>query len=109
MFQNVPMAEKELIYMGLKKLISANTGQGSRNGDQGHPIYILGSKGQLPEDDPDLPGKHVLFKMLRELSDDFKAKGHTGEAWWYDFSSWGNFSKFALESFKKCEGKRSGV
>ena len=109
MFQNISMEEKELIYMGLKKLISTNTGQGFRNGDQGHPVYVLGCGGKLPDDDRDLPAKHLLFKMLRELSDDFKSKGHTGDVWWYDFSSWGNFCKFALESFKKCEGRRSAV
>ncbi|HUH65712.1 MAG TPA: hypothetical protein VLZ07_04705 [Syntrophales bacterium] len=107
MFQNIPLEEKELIYMGLKKLISSNTGRGFRNGDQGNALYVMGSQGKLPDDDRDLPGKHVLFKMLRELSDDFKAKGHTIERWWYDFSSWKNFCTFAIESFKKCQGKRS--
>jgi hypothetical protein len=110
MFEKIPMAEKELIYMGLKKLISTNSGQGFYNADQGHPCYALGSRGKgKPLDESDLPEKNILFKMLKELSDDFKKDGHTNYKWWYDFSTWENFCKFAYDNYLRSVGEKSGV
>ena len=109
MFENIPMAEKELIYMGLKKLIFTNSGKGFQNADQGHPIYALGSRGTMNEDEKDFPEKHILFKMLKELSDDFKKNGNTGHKWWYDFSTWQKFCDFAYKSYVRSIGEKSDV
>lgn len=109
MFEKIPMAEKELIYMGLKKLISTNSGQGFYNADQGHPFYALGSRGDVPKDDKDFLEKQILFKMLKELSDDFKKNGNTGYRWWYDFSIWERFCKFAYDGYVRSVGEKSDV
>ena len=109
MFEKIPMAEKELIYLGLKKLISINSGQGFHKEDQGHPFYAFGSRGKMPDDEKDFPEKHIIFKMLKELSDDFKQNGNTGHQWWYDFSTWENFCKFAYDSYMRSVGKKSDV
>ncbi len=109
MFEKIPTAEKELIYLGLKKLISTNSGQGFQNADQGHPCYALGSRGNVSGNGNDLPEKNILFKMLKELSDDFKKSGNTGYKWWYDFSTWENFCKFAYDSYMRTVGKKSDV
>lgn len=97
--------EKQYIYQGLKFLIEKGDGTGFHNADLGHPVYALGSKGIV---DPsweyaDSPENNLLFKMLSNLSKELKQLGieDLRYIWWYDFSEWRDFCKFALDIYNK--------
>ncbi len=99
MFEHFDFAQKEMIFQGLKSLIESGSGVGFHNKDQGHPFYAVGETGQkYPATDADGPHRNQLYKMLSELSRDFKATGQTGYVWWYDFSDWKDFCKFAYDN-----------
>jgi hypothetical protein len=98
-------SQKEYIYRGLKSLIESGNGAGFHNTDLGHPVYILGAKGII---DPsweyaDSPEKNIMFKMLSTLSKELKQFGieEYRYMWWYDFSEWKDFCKFALDIYSK--------
>jgi hypothetical protein len=109
MFKSFPTEAKVYIYLGLKKLISINSGQGFHNADQGHPFYVTGAKGEVFGKGVDSPETNALFKMLKELSEDLKGLGYTNHVWWYDFSTWESFCKFAVESYEKAGGEKGEV
>jgi hypothetical protein len=103
MFENFHSLQCFLIFQALKSLIESENGAGFYNADKGHPIYVLGAKGKhYPEmTDGDGPDTNNLFKMLSELSRRFKKEYGTGYVWWYDFSEWQDFCKFAVESYQR--------
>lgn len=92
--------EKEYIYRGLKSLIEKGDGTGFHNSDLGHPVYVEGANGTIDKglEYADSPEKNLLFKMLSKLSKELKQGGieNHGYKWWYDFSEWKDFCKFAL-------------
>ena len=97
--------EKQYIYQGLKSLIESGDGTGFHNADLGHPVYIVGAK-ELDDSAwvyADSPEKNSLFKMLSKLSKELKQSGieDLRMIWWYDFSEWKDFCKFALEVYEK--------
>lgn len=105
--------EKEYIYRGLKSLIESGTGTGFHNGDLGHPVYLLGAS-DAPEEIlqdweyADAPDKNLLFQMLSKLSKELKRLGIEDSRfiWWYDFSEWRDFCKFAIGVYdEKRKGK----
>ena len=101
MFKDFETGHLELIYRGLKALIETGSGVGFHNADQGHPVYALGSKGE--QDDSwryaDSPEKNELYKLLSGLSSEVKSRGvhKMNYTWWYDFSEWKDFCKFAFD------------
>ena len=105
--------EKEYTYLGLKSLIESGNGSGFHNADLGHPVYILGASDAPVEmlkywEYADSPDKNLLFKMLSRLSKELK-KAYIEEfrfTWWYDFSEWKNFCKFALDIYNKKKDHR---
>ncbi len=109
MFENLPMVVKEDIFVGLKALIESKKYNSScfHNGDLGHPVYTLGANGVPwpsegnPSDAPDSPENNHLFKMLSELSIEFKESEYTGNIWWYDFSDWQKFCTFVVDVYHK--------
>jgi hypothetical protein len=107
MFENFSFSQMSLIYLGLKGLIESKSGNGFHNKDMGHPVYQMGSRGESPKETEyaDSPDKNTLFKMLSEISIKMKDEGYNPAqyTWWYDFSTWENFCKFAVEIY---EGKR---
>jgi len=97
-------AEKEYTYRGLKSLIESGSGVGFHNADMGHPAYVLGASGQTLKDDwGDSPEENLLYKMLSQLSKELKKAGieELRYVWWYDFSEWKDFCKFAVEIYNK--------
>lgn len=103
MFERFDFGQRSLIFQGLKALIESENGIGFHNADKGHPIYALGAEGKHfgGLSDGDGPETNILFKMLSELSLSFKKESNTGFIWWYDFSEWQDFCKFAVESYRK--------
>lgn len=101
--------QKQYIYQGLKSLIENGNGTGFHNADMGHPVYLLGAKGieDSSWEYADSPEKNLLFKMLSKLSKELKQSGieDLRFVWWYDFSEWKDFCKFALDVYNK--GKRN--
>ena len=100
--------ENEYIYRGLKSLIESGSGAGFHNADLGHPVYILGAQGKV---DPsweyaDSPRNNLLFKILSQRSKELKQSGieELGFIWWYDFSEWKDFCKFAIDVYNKRKG-----
>ena len=98
--------EKEFTYRGLKSLIESKSGAGFHNADKGHPVYVLGAAGVSQEtlqfwDYADSPEKNTLFKMLSKLSKEFKELRIEDFhfVWWYDFSEWRDFCKFAVDVY----------
>jgi len=99
MFQEFEIRHRQLIFMGLKKLIEDGYGEGFHNGDLGHPVYRLGAENKEPGYDADSPEKNDLYMMLSWLSEDFKAREDSRYNWFYDFSSWQNFCKFVIQCY----------
>lgn len=108
--------EKEYTYQGLKSLIESGNGTGFHNADLGHPCYFIGASDKASADAlknweyADSPKKNLLFRMLSRLSEDLKKLGIEDRhfEWWYDFSEWRNFCKFAIEVYgrkKDCKRK----
>jgi hypothetical protein len=109
MFDQLTFSQQQLLYLGLKALIESKAGYGFLKGDMGHPVYQDGSQGKDPEKTgyPDSSHKNALFIMLSELTEELKESGieDMGYKWWYDFSTWENFCKFAIAVSK---GDRPG-
>jgi hypothetical protein len=101
MFENFDYPQVKLVYLGLKALIEIKSGHGFHNADLGHPVYQMGSKGEFPKetDYADSPDKNILFKMLSELSQKIVTEEPEPSQynWWYDFSEWQDFCKFAID------------
>ncbi len=97
--------QKQYYYQGLKTLIENGRGTGFHNADMGHPVYLLGAKGisDASWEYADSPEKNLLFKMLSKLSLELKEQGIEGFGfiWWYDFSEWKDFCKFAVNIYNK--------
>jgi len=105
MFEKFDLRQKQYIFQALKMMIESSSGIGFHNKDQGHPFYNVGAEGEkYPATDADGPKKNQLYKMLSELSGDFKANNETGYVWWYDFSEWRNFCKFAYDAYSRKRG-----
>jgi hypothetical protein len=101
--------EKEYIYRGLKCLIESGSGVGFLNKDLGHPVYRSGASGApsaILKDEAlgDSPEKNRLFKMLSKLSKELKQSSIGYTDWWYDFSEWTAFCKFAIDVYDKKNG-----
>jgi len=100
--------EKEYNYRGLKSLIESGDGAGFHNTDMGHPVYTLGASDASEEtikywEYADSPKKNRLFKMISKLSKELKAMDPdiSTFTWWYDFSEWKDFCKFAINVYYK--------
>lgn len=101
--------ENMLRYQGLKALIESGEGTGFHNADMGHPVYLLGAADDAsPEmlkdwEYADSPEKNLLYKMLSQLAKELKEAGieKLRYVWWYDFSEWKDFCKFAIEIYRK--------
>jgi hypothetical protein len=100
--------ENMYAYQGLKALIESATGAGFHNADLGHPVYRMGAPDASAEmlkqwEYADSPEKSVLYKMLSKLSKDLKKEGieDLRYIWWYDFSEWRDFCRFAIEVYDK--------
>ena len=100
MFSHLTFSQQQFLYLGLKALIESKAGYGFLKGDLGHPVYQEGSLGKDPEktEYPDSPKKNTLFIMLSALTQELKTCGieDMGFKWWYDFSTWEGFCKFAV-------------
>lgn len=98
-------SKKQYYYQGLKSLIELGSGTGFHNADMGHPVYLLGAKGisDAGWEYADSPEKNLLFNMLSKLSVELKELGiiEYGFTWWYDFSEWKDFCKFAVNIYNK--------
>lgn len=103
--------EKQYIYQGLKSLIESGDGTGFHNADLGHPVYRLGASDASEEmlkewEYADSPERNSLFRMLSKLTKELKQSGIEDMRfiWWYDFSTWRDFCKFATEVYDKNRG-----
>jgi len=74
----------------------------------GHPVYLLGAQGitDASWEYADAPEKNFLFKMLSKLSRELKKNGieELRFIWWYDFSEWKDFCKFAVDIYNQRKG-----
>ena len=54
----------------------------------------------------DSPEKNLLFKMLSKLSKELKQLDIEESCfiWWYDFSEWRDFCKFAIDIYDRKKG-----
>lgn len=100
--------ENIYFYQGLKALIESGNGAGFHNADLGHPVYRLGASDAPPEmlgvwEYADSMQKNVLYKLLSRLSKELKEAGieNSGFVWWYDFSEWKDFCRFAIGVYDK--------
>jgi hypothetical protein len=99
---------KKLVYQGLKSLIENGEGVGFHNADLGHPVYVAGATGEFQEmwGYADSLKKNRLFKKLSKLSKNLKGMGieEFRFIWWYDFSEWKDFCKFAVDVYNNRRG-----
>ncbi len=103
--------EKEYTYLGLKSLIESGSGAGFHNADLGHPVYRIGASDAPVEmlkdwEYADSPEENLLFKMLSRLSEELKQSGieDLHFTWWYDFSEWKSFCRFATDVYDRKRG-----
>lgn len=104
--------KKEYTYLGLKSWIESGSCTSFHNNDLGHPVYRAGASDDVSNDYlknweyADSPQKNLLFKMLSELSIELKALGieDMHNIWWYDFSEWKDFCKFAIDVYDRKRG-----
>ncbi len=92
-------------------MIENGDGAGFHNADLGHPVYRVGASYNSEEmltvlESADSPKKNLLFKMLSKLSEELKQSGIEDMRfiWWYDFSEWRDFCKFAIGVYDKKRG-----
>jgi hypothetical protein len=105
-------SEKVYTYRGLKSLIERGSGTGFHNADLGHPVYRIGASddatAELLKDweYADSSEKNLLFRMLSKLSKELKSYGIEDMrfTWWYDFSEWRDFCKFAIDVYDRKKG-----
>ena len=97
--------QKQYMYKGLKSLIESGDGTGFHNADLGHPVYVIGANGLDSSgwEYADTPENNLLFKMLSKLTKELKQSGIEDMhfIWWYDFSEWKDFCKFAVDIYNK--------
>jgi hypothetical protein len=103
--------EKEYTYRGLKSWIESGSGAGFHNADLGHPVYRTGASDTSLEmlkdwEYADSPEKNLLFEMLSRLSKELKQAGIEDMhfIWWYDFSEWKSFCRFATDVYDRKRG-----
>ena len=103
MFEQLDIFQKHLVFHALKQMIESADGVGFHNFDQGHLCYISGAEGETDDfSKVDGPEKNNMYKMLSELSRDFKANNATEYVCcWHDFSEWQDFCKFANDAHRK--------
>lgn len=104
---------KGYTYRGLKSLVESGNGDGFHNADLGHPVYRIGASdapvAMLKDwEYADSPEKNLLFKMLSKLSKELKQSGieDSHSIWWYDFSEWRDFCKFAIDVYNRKKGDK---
>lgn len=92
----------------MESLIESGDGAGFHNSDLGHPVYVLGALDASEEthtfwEYADTSKKNRLFKMISKLSKELKAINPDISTfiWWYDFSEWKDFCKFAIDVYNK--------
>jgi len=107
MFEKLDYDQMVYVYRGLKALIESGIGYGFANSDLGHLAYRAGADGQDSSNVGDSPERNTLFKMLNELSNSLKKQGIENHHfnWWYDFSDWQSFCRFAII----INSKRGGI
>lgn len=106
MFEKMDLQDREIIYRALKHMVDSSCGIGFQNSDQGHPTYVHAADGTPDSEALDGPDENRVFAMLSELSKDLKEHDHTGYVWWYDFSDWQDFCKFAFDAYNRCKHHR---
>ncbi len=93
-----------LLYRGLVALIERGGGEDFHNGDQGHPVYRLGAKGERGSRAPEGEDRSILFLTLRKLTTALRERGagEMKETWFReDLATWQGFCKFAVECYTK--------
>jgi hypothetical protein len=100
MFESFDEDAQVLIFQALKTFINSGGGTGFHNNDRGHPTYRLGAQGTDPGPgfSADSADRNQLYRMLGELSQSLKEK-YSGFVWWYDFTEWRDFCRFALDAW----------
>ncbi|MEQ1748094.1 MAG: hypothetical protein ABL974_01630 [Prosthecobacter sp.] len=69
MFESLSQSQRSLIYQGLLKLVTTNSGVGFANNDQGHLAYAVGRSGKSDyEVLGDSPERNKLFQMMHSLT-----------------------------------------
>ena len=103
MFSDLTVGQKELAYQALKKMVES-CGIGFCNGNRRHPVYLVGATGEewhIDASCPDGPEQNDLYQMLSALSTEFKEGNQVNYTWFYDFSEWQDFCKFAINPLKQ--------
>lgn len=97
--------------MTTKSLIEKGNGYGFHNADMGHPVYRAGASDASEEwlkewEYADSPKKSLLFQMISQLSKELKQSGIEDyrSIWWYGFSEWKDYCKFAIDVYDKKAG-----
>ena len=99
------LEDLELLFKSLKAQIESAEGSGFHNKDQGHPFYAMPAAGKAwPEAYADGPETNRLYRLLAEICRILKANDYTEFNWWYDFSEWQSFCKFAVDAHNKKRG-----
>jgi hypothetical protein len=101
MFENLDYDTKLLIYEGLLKLVTSNSGEGF-HGDQGHPAYRVGRSGDVDyEQWGDSPEHNRLFKVMHELSVSLNAAEEKNPTVTDYVFSWADFCRMATDAYDR--------
>ena len=102
-FAYLSFSDKQLLYQGLLSLVTSNSGHGFTNGDQGHPAYAVGRRGNKDDMDfGDAPDRNRLFQMMHSLSVDLSAAEIDGNSEIRDYIfAWSDFCHLAYSAYER--------
>ena len=102
MFESLSHSQRSLVYQGLLKLVTTNSGVGFANNDQGHMAYAIGRSGKSDyEQFGDSPDRNQLFQMMHSLTTQLSAAelDDSSEISDYVFA-WSDFCNLAYAAFE---------
>ena len=109
MFESLSYLDQFMVYEGLLGLVNSNSGIGFNNADQGHPAYVMGSKGVIDYDAwGDEPERNRLFKMMHQLSvslNEHESENPTTTEYVF---SWTDFCRIAMNAYNTHKRNEEG-
>jgi hypothetical protein len=109
MFDSLSYADQFMVYEGLFSLVTSNSGIGFANADQGHPAYVMGSKGVIDyEAWGDHPDRNRLFQMMHQLSVSLNEHESDRPTTTEYVFAWSDFCRIAVEAYNNQRKKEEG-
>ena len=105
MFEILTHSQRSLIYQGLLKLVTTNSGVGFANNDQGGLAYQVGRSGRSDyEQLGDSPERNQLFKMMHSLTTQLSVAELDNSSKISDYVfAWSDFCNLAYTAYENSQ------